>query len=211
MAVTDKGRSGMTSDGVSGDIDPRSGNRLPPPRHEDLDERTRPIFDRLANASGGSLAGLKGPGGIRLHSPRVAAPLHEVNQYLRTEAGIDTAVRELAILVTARENECQFEWAAHEPAAVAAGLAAEVIEGVRTRSESGGLGETETVVIHLGREIFGARRVSPETFAAALRLFGRRRLVDLVSLMGQYAATAAVLTAFGQQLRPGQEPPLPQP
>ncbi len=211
MAVTDKGRSGMTSDGVSGDIDPRSGNRLPPPRREDLDERTRPIFDRLANASGGSLAGLKGPGGIRLHSPRVAAPLHEVNQYLRTEAGIDTALRELAILVTARENECQFEWAAHEPAALAAGLAAEVIEVVRTRSDSGGLDETNSIVIRLGREIFGARRVVPETFAAALRLFGRRRLVDLVSLMGQYAATAAVLIAFDQQLRPGQEPPLPQP
>ncbi len=201
----------MTSDEVAGDIDPRSGNRLALPRREDLDERTRPLFDRLADASGGSLAGLKGPDGIRLHSPRVAAPLHEVNQYLRTEAGIDTAVRELAILVTARENECQFEWAAHEPAALAAGLAAEVIEVVRTRGDSDGLGETEAVVIRLGREIFGARRVSSETFAAALRLFGRRRLVDLVSLMGQYAATAAVLIAFDQQLRPGQEPPLPQP
>ena len=150
-------------------------------------------------------------GGIRLHSPRVAAALHEVNQYLRTEAGIEPAVRELAILVTARENECQFEGAAHEPAAVAAGLADEAIDIVRTRGETDGLGETEAVVIRLGREIFSARRVSPETFAAALRLFGRRGLVDLVALMGQYAATAAVLIAFDQQLRPGQEPPFTRP
>ena len=201
----------MTSDDVPVDIDPRSGNRLPPPMREDLDERTRPIFDRLADASGGSLAGLKGPGGIRLHSPRVAAPLHEANQYLRTEAEIEPAVRELAILVTARENECQFEWAAHEPAAVAAGLATEAIEAVRTRGDLDAIGETEAAVIRLGREIFGDHRVSSETFAQAISLFGRRGLVDLVALMGQYAATAAVLIAFDQQLRPGQEPPFTQP
>ncbi len=209
MAATGEGRLGMTSDDAPGDIDPQSDNRLALPRREDLDERTRPIFDRLADAGGGSLAGLRGPGGIRLHSPRLAAPLHEANQYLRTEAGIDKAVRELAILVTARENECQFEWAAHEPAAVAAGLAAEVIDAVRHRRDTQALGETEAIVIRLGREIFGAHRVSPETFAQALRLFGRRRLVDLVSLMGQYAATAAILIAFDQQLGPDQEPPLP--
>ncbi len=139
----------------------------------------------------------------------MAAPLHEVNQYLRFEAGLDAAVRELAILVTARENECQFEWAAHEPAALEAGLGGDVIEIVRHRRDTSGLGETEAAVIRLGREIFADHLVSSDTFAAALRLFGRRGLVDLVALMGQYAATAAVLIAFDQQLRPGQEPPLP--
>ena len=201
----------MTRDDAPSDIDPRSDNRLPPPEREDLDESTTPIFDRLADASGGSLAGLKGPGGIRLHSPRVAAPLHEANQYLRTEAEIEPAIRELAILVTARENGCQFEWAAHEPTAIAAGLAAEAIEAVRTRGDLIGLGETETAVIRLGREIFSAHRVGSETFAQALSLFGRRGLVDLVSLMGQYAATATVLIAFDQQLRLGQAPPFSLP
>jgi len=201
----------MTNNEIPDDIDSRSGNRLPPPRREDLDEHTRPIFDRLADASGGSLAGLQGPGGIRLHSPRVAAPLHEANQYLRSEADIAPSVRELAILVTARENECQFEWAAHEPAAIAAGLGAEVIEAVRTRRDTKELSEIEEVVIRFGREIFSLHRVSPGTFAQALRLFGRRGLVDLVALMGQYAATAAVLIAFDQQLRPGQKPPFTQP
>jgi 4-carboxymuconolactone decarboxylase len=193
------------------DIDPRSDNRLPPPRREDLDERTFPIYDRLADSAGGSLAGLKGPGGIRLHSPRAAAPLHEANQYLRTEAGFDPAIRELAILVTARENGSHFEWMAHESTAIEAGLPKEAIEAVRNRTEVSGLGATEAAVIRLGREIFTAHRVSPETYAAALEVFGRRQLVDLVNLMGQYAATVAVLIAFDQQLRPGQAPPFSLP
>jgi len=65
------------------------------------------------------------------------------------------------------------------------------------------------VVIELGREIFTARKVSSATFARALAQFGRRKLVDLVALMGNYAATGAMLTAFDMQLDPDQPPPLP--
>jgi 4-carboxymuconolactone decarboxylase len=48
------------------------------------------------------------------------------------------------------------------------------------------------------------------TYAGALAEFGRRKLVDLVALMGNYAATAALLTAFDMQLDPGAEPGLPK-
>jgi 4-carboxymuconolactone decarboxylase len=65
------------------------------------------------------------------------------------------------------------------------------------------------VVVALAREIFTARKVEAATFGRALTLFGRKRLVELVALMGNYAATAALLTAFDMQLDPGREPPLP--
>ena len=47
------------------------------------------------------------------------------------------------------------------------------------------------------------------TFARSLQHFGRRSLVDLVALMGNYAGTAALLTAFDMQLEPNQSPLLP--
>ena len=78
---------------------------------------------------------------------------------------------------------------------------------VKHRLDADPLPERERVIIQFARQLFGERRVTPELFASALELFGRRGLVDLVALMGQYAATAAVLIAFDQQLRPGQEPP----
>jgi 4-carboxymuconolactone decarboxylase len=55
-------------------------------------------------------------------------------------------------------------------------------------------------VIELAREIFGARKVAPATFARSFQQFGRRALVDLVALMGNYATTAALLTAFDMQV-----------
>jgi putative methionine-R-sulfoxide reductase with GAF domain/alkylhydroperoxidase family enzyme len=194
----------------AGDIDPQSGCRLPLPRREDLDAAGREAYDRLADPAGGTLRGLRGPGGIQLHSPELSRRSRPLNHYLRHEAGLGGRVRELAILATARELDNAFEWAAHEPAALAEGIAREIIDVVRHRGDTSGLAEADAAVIELGREVFGRRRVGPSTYARALRLFGRRRLVDLVALMGNYAATAALLIAFDMRLGPGGPPLAPR-
>jgi 4-carboxymuconolactone decarboxylase len=142
-----------------------------------------------------------------LHSPELSRRSRPVNHYLRYEAGLGGRVRELAILTTAQELGSHFEWAAHEPAALAEGISREIVDIVKYRRDPHGLAEADAIVIDLGREIFGARKVSAETYTRALRLFGRRKLVDLVALMGNYAATAALLTAFDMQLDPDQPAP----
>jgi 4-carboxymuconolactone decarboxylase len=191
------------------DIDPESGCRLPLPKRDELSPEAQQSYDRLATPAGDNLRGLRGPGGIQLHSPELSRRSRPLNRYLRFESGLGPRVRELAILVTAREHDSQFEWAAHEKEALAEGVALATIDAIRHRRDLAGIDDADTVVIALGREMFGARKVSPRTFARALELFGRRGLVDLVALMGNYAATAAMLAAFDMQLDPGQEPGLP--
>jgi putative methionine-R-sulfoxide reductase with GAF domain/alkylhydroperoxidase family enzyme len=189
------------------DIDPESGCRLPLPRREELDAEGQRTYDRLADPAGGSLRGLRGPGGIQLHSPELSRRSRPVNHYLRHEADLGGRVRELAILTTAGELGSRFEWAAHEPAAVSEGISREIVDIIRYRRDTRGLSEADAVVIELGRATFGAGRVSSAIFARALRQFGRRKLVDLVALMGNYAATAALLTAFDMQLDPDRPRP----
>lgn len=189
------------------DIDPQSRCRLPLPRREELDAERQRIYDTLADPQGGGLRGLHGPGGIQLHSPGLSLRSRPLNRYLRFEAGLAPRTRELAILTVAREVGSRFEWAAHEAEARAEGISDAVIETVRQRRPTSGLDAIDAAVIDLGREIFAARRVAPETFARALAQFGRGALVDLVALMGNYAATAALLTAFDMQLDEGVPPP----
>ena len=187
------------------DIDPQSGCRLPLPQRDMLDDARRRIYDSLADPQGGSLRGLRGPGGISLHSPGLAPRSRAVNHYLRHEAGLGGRVREIAILTTARALDSDFEWAAHEAEALREGVPAEVVETIKHERSTAGLDASDAVIIDLGREILTVRAVSPETFARALARFGSGKLVDLVALMGNYASTAATLTAFAMQLDPGQQ------
>jgi len=102
--------------------------------------------------------------------------------------------------------DSQFEWAAHEPEALKEGVEPRVIDVIKHRRSTSGLDETDATVIELGRQIFRDHKVTPETFAQAKALFGPNKLIELVMLMGNYAGTAALLTAVDMQLHPGQQP-----
>ena len=113
-----------------------------------------------------------------------------VNSYLRYKSGLDPRLVQLAILVTARESDSEYEWTAHEPQGLKAGLQPEVIDIVRLRKSTEGLAEKDAVIIQLGREVMGKRHVNPDLAARCLNTFGKQGLVNIVSLMGDYAATA---------------------
>src|SRR4029077_6391492 len=147
------------------DVDPESGCRLPLPNREQLDDAGRRTYDSLADPKGGTIRGLRGPGGILLRSPELSGLTRPLNRYLRHETGLGGRVRELAILTTARERDSQFEWTAHEPAALRDGISQEIIEVIEHRKGTNGLDEADATVIELGREIFGARKVTLATFA----------------------------------------------
>src|SRR5277367_2238421 len=167
----DHHRKNPTETGYPEDIDLESGCRLPLPKREDLDAEGQRTYDRLADPAGGTLRGLRGPGGIQLHSPELSRRSRPVNHYLRYEAGLGGRVRELAILTTACELNSRFEWAAHEPAALGEEISREIVDIIKYRRDTGGLAEADAIVIDLSREIFGARKVAPATYARALQQF----------------------------------------
>ena len=187
------------------DVYPESRNRLPLPRREDMDDYGKAVFDELTHKP-------ELPS-VRLYDPKVAKPLAEAHRYIRYKAGLPDRLVEIAVLVTARERDCQYEWTEWEmhgrdpsdPRHIEPGI----IDIIKYDKPVVGLGEKETAIINLGRGMFGEERVSPATFAEVLRLFGRRGTVDLVELMTLHTATAAELTAFDEQLPEGQKPLMP--
>ena len=191
------------------DVDPESLSRLPLVKREEMDEQGKRFHDAVVSPQSRTLAGLRGPSGIWLHSPRLAEHVRAANQYLRYETGLDRRLTELAILVTAREIDNQFEWTAHEPAALHEGLEARIIDIVKHRKPVSRLGAKEALIIRFGREVFRERKVSSHTFARAVATFGQEGVVNLAALMGNYAMTAVILDAVDQQLHPDQQPLLP--
>jgi 4-carboxymuconolactone decarboxylase len=134
-----------------------------------------------------------------------------VNEYLRRKSGLEPRLVELAILVTAREMDCAYVWTAHEPAAQKAGLQQAIIDTVKFRRPLTALGDKEAVIVQLGRDSIGKHKVGSDTFARAVKLFGNQGVVDLVSLIGDYAATTILLNVADQHVRPADKSLLPIP
>jgi 4-carboxymuconolactone decarboxylase len=143
-----------------------------------------------------------------MHSPRAAEPIYALNQYLRkTVAGI--RYFEVAALIAAREFDQQYEWSAHEPAALRAGVEQPVVDVIKFNRDIRGIPEKDAALIRLGRAIFRDHKVSSPVWAQMERLFGRQGAVELTLVMADYAMAGFILTAVDQQLPPDRKPLLP--
>ena len=181
------------------DVNPESRSRLPPIRREELDPARRAAWDAAAGGPDGAPAGA------------AALRLHGSGASLRFAAPMGRRLTELTVLATAREYDQPYEWALHELEALAVGLDAGVIDVVRHRKPLSALRDREAIVVEVGRELFGTRRLGADTYARALALLGKTNLVDAIDVMGRYASTAATLTAFNQQMPAGWRQSLPLP
>jgi 4-carboxymuconolactone decarboxylase len=182
------------------DIHPDSRSRIPLVKREDLDEEGKKTYDDRIAPNTTSLAGLQGPGGLRLHATRPGQ-----------QSAVDRRLQELARLVVAREMDQVFEWTVHEPVALREGLDPAIIDVIRYRKTLTGVPEKEASIIQLGREIFQNHRVSSATFAKAHKQLGTRSLIDLCDFMGSYATTAILLHTVDLHLPHDREPLLPLP
>ena len=187
------------------DIYPQTGNRLPAVNRDNLDDAAKKIYD--AGAAGSDY----GPQRLRLYTGGAEVFSSGLNDFLRHKAGLEPRLVELSILAAVREMDGEYEWTAHEPAALKAGVSPEIIDILKYRKPLTGLGEEDATIIELGRESVGKHKVSSETFARALKLLGDRQLINVVCLMGDYASTAILLNTVDQHVRPADKPLLPIP
>jgi 4-carboxymuconolactone decarboxylase len=156
-----------------------------------LDAAQRATFDRIAGTRGR----VAGPFLALLHSPELADRVQAVGAFIRFESSLDDATRELAILVTARCWSCQFEWVAHAPLALAAGISADQLDAVADGRRPSSLAPTAAAVHDFVAELSRNGRVGDATYAAALGRLGVARLVELTALVGYYTLLAMTLNA----------------
>ena len=84
---------------------------------DDLPAEHHATFDAITQSRGR----VAGPFGILLNSPELAGRAAQLGHYLRFDSALSPDLRELAILITARSKNAQYEWAAHAPLALKAG------------------------------------------------------------------------------------------
>jgi alkylhydroperoxidase family enzyme len=188
------------------DIHPVTLTRLPPLTRADLDDEGKAIYDKIV---GDGPAPTTGPVPMSLYSPKVALAFSDLNGFLRYNGDLSPRHTEVAICVAAWEIEQQYEYSAHEPAALRYGAPQAVIDTIKYDREPVGLSPEETIIIRLGRQLMREHKVDSDIYAEAVRLFGRKGLVELVTVMGDYVMVGMVLTTINQQLPPNRPALLP--
>ena len=187
-------------------------------KRDDLDAGGKKLYDSIVNATTPYGRGLPAPIGMWMHSPGMAEHVLPLYMYLRFGGDAGDAMYfpvrlvELAILVSAREINSQYQWTSHEPTARKVGLEPNIIDAVKYRRGVEGLGEKEATIILFGRELFRDRCVSASTFTRAQTLFGTAGVTDLAGLMAFYEFLyLSSNAAFDIQRPPGETPLLPLP
>ena len=205
----------QTAAKIPTDINMDSLARLPQVSRQGLDVIGREAFDTYVSPGTGYETGLRGPIGMWMHSPVLAEAMFDVRQRVRYETEKDQRLTELIIISTAREINNQYEYSAHEPLAQSAGLEQGIIDIIRFRRPlenlppTDGFGEVEHTLIQFTRELISEEKVSSQTFAKAIELFGNQGVMDITGLIGYYNFVALTLKAFDVQRPAGSELLLP--
>jgi 4-carboxymuconolactone decarboxylase len=191
------------------DINPVTLSRLPPVTRNDLDPEGQKIFDaRTTPPTPGP-----GPGHLTISSPKVADAYGALGRALGVPSGqtfpLGNRVYQLVVLITAREIDQQYEWSAHEPAGLRAGLEQSVIDVVKYDRDVKGLAEKDATLIQFLRTLMREHKVSSELWAKMMEGFGRQRTIDILALMGDYFTVGTMMNAVDQHLPPTRQALMP--
>jgi len=162
----------------------------------------RPIFKNLAKN-----LPLEGPYNAWIRSPDLMRSLLPYVQYIRDDGVLEARLVELAIITVGRVWSAEFEFAAHAPNAVKAGIDRGIVDAIRRNETPEFLRDDEATVYRFAKELTSTYRVEDKTYQAAMAHLGEQGLVELIGLMGLYVIVCMTLNAFEVPLMEGMENP----
>jgi 4-carboxymuconolactone decarboxylase len=178
--------------------------RFPQLTMDHLNEQQKPLGEQIMKVSS---VGLGGPYNPMLRSPVFGQKMFDLLYYLRWQTSLPLKLNEFAILIVGRQWRSQIEWLAHEPLALKAGLAPEIVAELKQSRRPSNMPPEEAAVYDFITELTTRHEVSDETFARAKQLLGEQQIVDLTAVAGTYITLAMVLAMSEQGVPAGKEPP----
>jgi 4-carboxymuconolactone decarboxylase len=170
------------------------------------DEMTAEQKRAAAAIASGPRGSVRGPFPALLRSPEMADRIRHLGDYIRFEADVDPALRELAILLVARFWNAQYEWYAHQKLSVAAGLSPSVAEAIGAGQRPAGLTADQTLVYDFTSQLLNDKDVADTTHAAMVARFGEKSVIELICTIGYYGFVSMVLNASRAPIPEGAVP-----
>jgi 4-carboxymuconolactone decarboxylase len=180
-------------------------DRMPPiPAERLTDAQKRAIAEFKAARS----AELSGPFVAMLRSPEVMSRARAMGDYVRFRSSLPPRLSEFVILMTARGWTQQYEWSAHHPLALKAGLKPEVVNAIAEGRRPEHMAEDEEILYSFCDELQRTHSVSDATYARAVAKFGEPGVIDTLGITGYYTLLAMVLNTARTPLPGAAKPAL---
>jgi 4-carboxymuconolactone decarboxylase len=176
--------------------------RVPYVTRDELDAEGQEIYDRIRRDRNSPEVGLQFR--ALLHSPRATGYLTSLGAQLRFQSAMPEDLKELAIILVAREWNSAIEWTGHAALAARAGVSAASIEAVRTGRAPEGLTEPEQVIARVVHQLLRQKEVADDRFEAAQKLLGTRGVVDLALTCSYYTAVCLAQLMLKPEMEPGR-------
>ena len=144
----------------------------------------------------GPRGGVRGPFNALLRNPALADRVRQLGDSVRFESSLPPALREWAILITARFWSAGYEWHAHSKLAIELGIQNEKIEAIGMGLMPTGLSPDEMLVYQFCSEILNEKDVSDITYAATIQRFGELTALDILVTVGYFGFVSVILNAI---------------
>jgi 4-carboxymuconolactone decarboxylase len=168
--------------------------RYPALNPNELSAEQKAYLENLQKPPRNNTTGLTNPPfRVYMRSPELAAKVEALSDYVRWGTGLEPRLTELAIMITARQWSSQWIWRGHYRAAVRGGLDPTVGADIAVGRRPDKMKPDEAVLYDYATQMYRDKAVSDATFAAAVKAFGEKGLIDLVATMGYYDTVAMTL------------------
>ena len=151
------------------------------------------VADRIRTRRGGRLTPLDG---MLLHSPPFADGWNSLLGAIRGSSTLPPEIRELAILRVAWLNGADYEWAAHEPVARAAGMTTEQLAALQDGGDTSALADRQRAALAYTDAMTRDIVVDGELFGVLGRHFDDRQVVELTATVAAYNMVSRFLVAL---------------
>ena len=153
---------------------------------------------------------MSGPFNAWLRSPELADRLQKVGEYVRFNSSLDRRVNEMAIIMTAQAWGSQYEWYAHAPLAIKAGLDPAIVAAIGAGRKPDNMKDDEAIVWEFTTQLRRDHGVDDAIYARALEKFGEQGIMDLVAVNGYYDVVSMTLNVARVAAPAGEELPFAQ-
>jgi len=182
-------------------------DRMPPIPKDKMTEAQRKALEEVTSGPRGA-AGAGGPFIPLLRSPELMSRLQKTGEYLRFHNSVGPKISEFVILLTARQWTQQYEFNAHGPTALKAGVKQELITAIAEGRRPSGMEPDEEAAYDFCTELRQNQSVSDATYARALARFGEQGVIDMTGLVGYYTTLAMIMNVSRAPLAAGTKAPL---